>query len=100
MTQYRLGVDIGGTFTDVVLLAPDGKLLTKKLLSTPSDYSLAIQTGVLDLLSEYQIEPSLIAEFVHGTTVATNAIIERRGVKCALVTTLRFRDVLELARFS
>ena len=98
MTAYRLGVDIGGTFTDIVLLAPDGKVHGKKVLSTPDDYSRAIESGVGQLLEESGVRAGDISEFAHGTTVATNAIIERRGAKVALVTTRGFRDVLELGR--
>ena len=99
MTAYRLGVDIGGTFTDIVILAPDGTIYSKKVLSTPDDYSRAIEDGVIQLLDETGISADEITEFAHGTTVATNALIERRGVKVALITTRGFRDVLELGRF-
>jgi len=99
MTGYRLGVDIGGTFTDIVLLDADGALHNKKILSTPADYSLAIEEGVRGLLAETGIAAGEITEVAHGTTVATNAIIERKGVQVALVTTAGFRDVLEIARF-
>ena len=95
----RLGVDIGGTFTDIVLLGPDGTVHARKVLSTPDDYSRAIEDGVTRLLADTRIAPAAIAEFSHGTTVATNALIERRGGRVALVTTRGFRDVLELARF-
>ena len=94
-----LGVDIGGTFTDIVLLNPDGTLFSKKVLSTPDDYSRAIEEGIAALLDEIELSPGEIEQFAHGTTVATNAIIERKGVKVALVTTKGFRDVLELGRF-
>ena len=99
MTAYRLGVDIGGTFTDIVILAPDGTIFSKKVLSTPEDYSRAIESGVVALLAETGIDAGELTEFAHGTTVATNAVIERRGGKVALVTTRGFRDVLELGRF-
>ncbi|MGE4220213.1 MAG: hydantoinase/oxoprolinase family protein [Alphaproteobacteria bacterium] len=99
MTAYRLGVDIGGTFTDIVLLGDDGALYSKKVLSTPDDYSRAIQEGTAALLAETGIPVTAIREVGHGTTVATNAIIERKGVKVALVTTKGFRDVLEIGRF-
>lgn len=97
--RLTLGVDIGGTFTDIVLLRSDGRLFSKKVLSTPEDYSAAIEGGILDLLAEVRVSAAAIAELAHGTTVATNAIIERRGVRVALVTTSGFRDVLEIARF-
>ena len=99
MAGYRLGVDIGGTFTDIVLLGGDGVLFNKKILSTPDDYSRAIEDGVRELLKTNEIAASDIGEVAHGTTVATNAIIERKGVKVALITTEGFRDVLEIARF-
>jgi N-methylhydantoinase A len=96
---FRIGVDIGGTFTDIVLLASDGRLFSKKLLSTPPDYSEAIETGVAALLRETGVLPGQVGEFFHGTTIATNTIIERKGSRVALVTTRGFRDVLELARY-
>jgi len=99
MTGYRLGVDIGGTFTDIVLLDEKGTLRNKKILSTPDDYSRAIDEGVRELLQATGISASEIVELAHGTTVATNAIIERKGVTVALVTTEGFRDILEIARF-
>src|SRR3954464_13506297 len=95
----RMGVDIGGTFTDIVLIEDDGTVYSKKVLSTPHDYSEAIQDGVTSLLDEIGRAPSAIREFAHATTVATNTIIERKGVRCALVTTRGFRDVLELGRY-
>jgi N-methylhydantoinase A len=97
--RYALGADIGGTFTDLILLRSDGRLSSKKVLSTPDDYSRAIEDGVSALLAEVGVGADQIAEFAHGTTVATNAIIERKGVKVALITTAGFRDVLEIARF-
>ncbi|GAA4325996.1 hydantoinase/oxoprolinase family protein [Pigmentiphaga soli] len=95
----RMGVDIGGTFTDIVLIEDDGTLYSKKVLSTPHDYSEAIQQGVTTLLAEINRSPAAVREFAHATTVATNTIIERKGVRCALVTTKGFRDVLELGRY-
>lgn len=97
--RYRMGVDIGGTFTDIVLLGEDGAIHSKKTLSTPHDYSEAIENGVSALLAERNLGADVIEEFAHATTVATNTIIERKGVKVALVTTRGFRDVLELGRF-
>ncbi|HEX2825742.1 MAG TPA: hydantoinase/oxoprolinase family protein [Burkholderiales bacterium] len=97
--HYRAGVDIGGTFTDIVLVSNSGTVYSKKLLSTPHDYSAAIESGLRELLSELSVRGAQIGEFVHATTVATNAIIERKGVRVALVTTRGFGDVLELGRF-
>ena len=99
MSDFSLGVDIGGTFTDIVLLRADGELFSKKVLSTPGDYSIAIEEGVADLMRGGGLRGNQIAELAHGTTVATNAIIERRGASVALITTRGFRDVLELGRF-
>lgn len=97
--SYRLGVDIGGTFTDVVLMGRDGTLFSKKVLSTPRDYSEGIETGVAALLDELAVPASAVQEFVHATTVATNTIIERKGARAGLLTTRGFRDVLEIGRF-
>src|SRR5882757_802436 len=94
--SYRLGVDIGGTFTDVVMMADDGTIFSKKVLSTPQDYSQGIENGVSALIAELGIDASQIGEFVHATTVATNTIIERKGAKVGLLTTKGFRDVLEI----
>ncbi len=98
-TRRISGIDVGGTFTDIVLLAEDGAVHTKKILSTPDDYSRAIEDGIRQLLAETGIDAGEISEVAHGTTVATNAIIERKGVRVALVTTMGFRDVLEIARY-
>ena len=95
---FRVGVDIGGTFTDIVVLRPDGRLDKLKVPSTPADYSQAIIDGVRAYCDEHDLAPADIAEFVHATTVATNAILERKGARTALLTTEGFRDVLELRR--
>src|SRR5262245_44619157 len=89
----RVGVDVGGTFTDLVALV-DGSLHVAKVLSTPADQS----AGVIAALDETEIPGSAIAAFAHGTTVATNALLERRGARTALLTTEGFRDVIEIAR--
>jgi N-methylhydantoinase A len=99
VSGFRVSVDIGGTFTDIVIVAPDGTIHTRKVLSTPEDYSRAIEEGLIRLLEETGVAPGKIGQFAHGTTVATNAIIERKGARVALVTTKGFRDVLELGRF-
>jgi N-methylhydantoinase A len=90
----RVGVDVGGTFTDVVHLAADGRTAVRKVLSTPPAYDRAVVSAVGELARAN----GGIAEIVHGTTVATNAVLERRGSRTALVTTEGFRDVLELRR--
>jgi N-methylhydantoinase A len=90
----RIGVDVGGTFTDVVVHAADGTVRISKVLSTPPRYDRA----VVDAVSQLTAGGPEVAGVVHGTTVATNAVLERRGAKTALVTTAGFRDVLELRR--
>ncbi len=97
-TKYRVGVDIGGTFTDVVLVGADGTVWPIKVLSTPHDFSRAVIDGLRRLIQQTGIELSEIEELVHGTTVATNAILEKQGARTALITTAGFRDVLELRR--
>jgi len=96
---YRLGCDIGGTFTDFVLVNNiTGKFYTNKCLTTPSDPSDAIEQGIRELA---QILPGFmdtVEEIIHGTTLVINAIIERKGAKTGLITTKGFRDVLELGR--
>ena len=94
----RIGADIGGTFTDLVFLCADGTLHKRKQPSTPADYSEAIIKGVRAFCEEQRSPPGQIAEIVHATTVATNAILERKGARSALLTTAGFRDVLELRR--
>ncbi len=93
MGDTRLGVDVGGTFTDLVALV-DGKLITAKVPSTPADQS----EGVIASLDAANIDTQAVAAFAHGMTVATNALLERRGARAALVTTAGFRDVIEIAR--
>jgi len=95
---YRVGIDIGGTFTDIVLLDQGGVVLTKKVSSTPDDYGRAISDGIEDMLQENDIDPGQVEEVVHATTVATNAVLEKKGAKTALITTEGFRDVLEFRR--
>ena len=75
----RLGVDVGGTFTDLVLLTSDGCLVTRKILSTSGNYAQAIFAGIAEVLQEAGVEGGNVKELIHGTTVATKAIIERRG---------------------
>ncbi|MBT6273117.1 MAG: hydantoinase/oxoprolinase family protein, partial [Chromatiales bacterium] len=95
---YRVGIDIGGTFTDIVLLGPAGHTVTVKVPSTPTDYSLSIVGGLADALAAQKLGGQDVEEVIHGTTVATNAILEKRGVKTGLITTAGFRDVLEIRR--
>jgi N-methylhydantoinase A len=94
----RIGVDIGGTFTDVVLLGSAGTLQTRKVLSTPDDYARGVVEGVLELLRATGTSPESVTKVVHASTVASNAVLEGKGSSCALLTTAGFRDVLELRR--
>ena len=94
--HYRVGVDIGGTFTDIVFLGADGALLTRKVSSTVDDYARAIAEGLRDVFAETGLGPASIEELLHGTTVASNAILEMTGARTGLITTRGFRDVLEL----
>jgi N-methylhydantoinase A len=96
--QFRVGVDIGGTFTDIVLLGTDGSITTKKVSSTPEDYGKGIVVGIMEVLHDLNLLPTSIEGVVHATTVATNAILEGKGAKTALITTEGFRDVLEFRR--
>jgi hypothetical protein len=73
---YRIGVDIGGTFTDVVLLGAEGTLRTKKVLSTPDDYARGVVQGILELLEDTGAAPASVTKVVHATTVASNAVLE------------------------
>ena len=96
--EYRLSADIGGTFTDIVLLSPSGGYWTSKVSSTPEDFARGVIEGVRQVLEDERLSGSDLTEIIHGTTVATNAIIENKGAKTALITTQGFRDVLELRR--
>ena len=92
-------MDIGGTFTDIVLLdVQSGRLFNEKVLTTPDDPSEGVITGVSNILANNQTNPADVINVIHGTTLVANALIERKGVKTALVTTEGFRDVLEIGR--
>ena len=97
-TACRLGVDVGGTFTDLVLVTQAGRVVTRKVLSTSGNYAEAIFAGIHDVLEEAGLPGDSVRELIHGTTVATNAIIERRGARTGLVTTEGFGDLLEIGR--
>src|SRR5215813_1636630 len=92
----RLAVDIGGTFTDIVLLAGEQRLVAK-VLTTPREPEVAVIEGARSVLAEARLAFADIDVFVHGTTLATNAIIERKGARTALIATDGFRDVIEIA---
>jgi N-methylhydantoinase A len=96
--NYRIGADIGGTFTDLVLVDAEGRIATRKISSTPDNYGGAIVAGILELMCEHGVAPDGLTELVHASTIATNAILEFKGAKTALITTRGFRDVLEMRR--
>ena len=91
----RLAVDIGGTFTDIVLEA-SGRRWTGKVLTTPRAPEDAVIAAVGEILAEAALVPSALELFILGTTLATNALIERKGAKTALLTTAGFRDLVEI----
>ncbi|MEO8740770.1 MAG: hydantoinase/oxoprolinase family protein [Casimicrobiaceae bacterium] len=96
--ETRVGIDIGGTFTDLVFMDPHGRVLRSKVLSTPDDYSVGIADGLSDATSRGGLRIADISQIMHGTTVATNALLEGKGARVALITTQGFRDVLEIRR--
>jgi N-methylhydantoinase A len=96
---YRLGVDVGGTFTDFLLLNEDtGETFTAKVPSTPEDSSIGVLNGVARICDESGVAPTEIKLVMHGTTVATNAVLTGRGARVGLVTTAGFEDTLQVAR--
>ena len=92
--SYRVGVDVGGTFTDLIAYGAGGVLHSAKVPSLPGEQ----WRGVLDALASLGVEPASIRAFVHGTTIATNALLERKGATTGLVTTEGFRDLLEIGK--
>jgi N-methylhydantoinase A len=98
VSKVYAGVDVGGTFTDVVVATEDGRTIVRKLLTTHEDPRLAVAEGLLLGLEDAGAAPSDVARVVHGTTLATNVILERRGGRIAFVTTDGFGDLLRLGR--
>src|SRR5258708_2488651 len=97
--HYRIGVDIGGTFTDLVVFDDaTGSFAVGKTLTTPRDPSQAVETLVLATLERESIAASGVQQLIHGTTLVTNAIIERTGARTALLATQGFRDSIEIGR--
>ena len=96
MSGYRVGVDIGGTFTDIVFLGDDGGIISKKVSSTVDNYARAITEGLAEVFKSAGMAGRQVAEVLHGTTVASNAILEHKGARIGLITTKGFRDVLEI----
>ncbi len=96
---YRLGVDVGGTFTDVLLIDTDsGETWRHKTASTPADQSEGVLRGIDAVCADAGVGLADLDEVLHGTTVATNAILEQKGATVGLVTTKGFRQVLQIAR--
>jgi len=92
--MLRVATDIGGTFTDLVFVTPDGEVVTGKSHTTPAQF----EKGVMDVIAASHVEPSEFASFVHGTTIVINAITERKGARVGLLTSEGFRDILEIGR--
>jgi N-methylhydantoinase A len=90
---FRIGIDIGGTFTDLVAITAQGDVITRKVASTPHDYGHGIIDGLCAMLASH---PETVTDVLHGTTVASNTILEGKGARTALVTTKGFRDILEI----
>lgn len=96
---YRVGVDVGGTFTDVLLINEEsGETWRSKVPSTPEDQSIGVVAGVQKARAEAEIDASELSHLLHGTTVATNAVLEGKGAAVGLITTRGFRQVLQIAR--
>ena len=96
---WRIGVDIGGTFTDVAVLdETSGRVGIAKVSTTPRDFGAAVIEGTRAAMDEYRIAPETVSLLSHATTIVTNALLESKGANVALVATRGFRDVLELRR--
>jgi N-methylhydantoinase A/oxoprolinase/acetone carboxylase beta subunit len=96
--SVQIGVDIGGTFTDIVALGGDGRLQLTKVPSTPKDLLRGVGDAVRAVLALAGAEPGAVTRFIHGTTVATNAVLEQKGAVTGILMTEGFEDVLELGR--
>jgi N-methylhydantoinase A len=96
MSGFRVGVDIGGTFTDIVFLNQDGTIHTKKISSSVDNYARAIIDGLSQVFQDISRDGACVEEVLHATTVASNAILELTGARTGLITTRGFRDILEL----
>src|SRR3984885_15153099 len=91
--SLRIGIDIGGTFTDLVAISGDGVVTTFKVASTPDDYGEGIIEGICALLAD---RPGVVSDVLHATTVGSNTVLEAKGARTALITTRGFRDILEI----
>ena len=97
-TPLRVGIDIGGTFTDLSVLDDSGIVAVGKALTTHSSPAQGVIDALSELLSSHDIDAQRIGTLVHGTTLVTNALIERRGARTGMLTTAGFRDVVEMGR--
>jgi N-methylhydantoinase A len=98
---WRIGIDIGGTFTDVALVEEEtGRIEIAKVLTTPHDFGQGVMDGIRQGLDRNSIDPATVSLLSHATTVVTNALLEKKGARCAFVSTRGFRDILELRRSS
>src|SRR5437867_1869506 len=99
MDRYRLGIDIGGTFTDFSLFDTTTQtVVALKTPSTPPDFAAAVRDGLARLVAEHGVDPAGIGTVVHGTTIAVNTVIQRTGARVGLLVTAGFRDLLEIQR--
>jgi N-methylhydantoinase A len=96
--MYRVGIDIGGTFTDMLVVGADGTVVIGKTLTTPGDPSLAVENALRPVLRNGAVKAAERGTLIHGTTLVTNALIERKGASTALLTTAGFRDAVEIGR--
>ncbi len=94
----RIGVDIGGTFTDLVLSDGAGRTWFDKRASTPAQPERAVLSGIVDILQRAGLRPDDLVEILHGTTVGSNTLLQQSGARTGLITTKGFRDVLEIGR--
>lgn len=96
---YRLGVDVGGTFTDLLLVDEKcGETFMARVPSTPEDSSVGVLNGIKRICEESGIDPHDVTKVMHGTTVATDAVLMRKGANVGLITTKGYRQVLKVAR--
>ena len=96
--MFRIGIDIGGTFTDMLWVGDDGRAVIGKTLTTPGDPSLAVENALRPALDNGAVRAGERGTLIHGTTLVTNALIERKGAATALLTTAGFRDAVEIGR--
>ena len=98
---WRIGIDIGGTFTDVAMVEElTGRIGIAKVLTTPHDFGLAVIEGIRQGLHQHEIDPASVSLLSHATTVVTNALLEHKGARAGFIATRGFRDLLELRRSS